>query len=89
MWQLLLLMSRCHGKQGDAQSRRTHFQDGHFAELEDLEYAGKDNVDSHLFQLMCGTKGPFGERCCQLRQTAALGSAPDLTETSPSISHIV
>lgn len=33
--------------------------------------------------------GPFGERCCQPRQTAAPGSAPDLTETSPSISHVI
>lgn len=33
--------------------------------------------------------GPFGECCCQPRQTAALGSAPDLTETNPSISHII
>lgn len=41
------------------------------------------------FQLMCGMGGPFGERRCQPRQTAALGSAPDLTESSPSISHIV
>lgn len=32
---------------------------------------------------------PFGERCCQRRQTAAPGSAPDLTETSPSISHVI
>lgn len=33
--------------------------------------------------------GPFGERCCQPRQTAAPGSAPDLTEASPSISHVI
>lgn len=33
--------------------------------------------------------GPFGEGCCQPRQTAAPGSAPDLTETSPSISHVI
>lgn len=40
-------------------------------------------------QLMCGMGAPSVSRCCQPRQTAALGSAPDLTETSPSISHII
>lgn len=46
-------------------------------------------ASSPLFPADVWGTGPFGERCCQPRQTAAPGSAPDLTETSPSISHVI
>lgn len=41
------------------------------------------------FQLMCGMGPPLVSAVVSRRQTAALGSAPDLTETSPSISHVI
>lgn len=40
--------------------------------------------------MLDGMQAPLvGASCCQRRQTAAPGSAPDLTRLSPSISHVI
>lgn len=91
---LLCLDKEIHS---EASSCRHHKQQEHHERIRGQEVSVLCGIESTegrtasslTFPADVWDGGPFGGRRCQPRQTAALGSAPDLTESSPSISHII